>query len=139
MDGQADAPVLTCQETLPLGDAVRRSSSEPSLPDFDARGQFSADETYNGPLSDIHRPSVEVEVLTIPHRGGRRRKVEPYPFSTIKVAWEVADGLQGESFLIPDDHHPKRHIAVARKRYGPAGKTFETRVVPGGVRVWRKS
>jgi hypothetical protein len=81
---------------------------------------------------------IAVEVRSIPNRGGRRRKQERYPFSLIKVARKVNGGLEGESFFIPDCDFPERHIAVARKRYGPGWK-FETRRADGGVLVWRKS
>jgi len=140
---------LIGQEALPLGDGLqRRPSQGRSLAKDDvldlapAPAPEPTPKPASEPCSELGNPpggaAVSVEVLAIPNRGGRRRKVERYPFATIKASRIVDGVLEGESFFIPEEEQPKRHIAVARKRYGP-GRKFETRIVPGGVRVWRKS
>ncbi len=131
------------QEILQLGDALHRGKRERPLSAVEAIVEpGSARENSVPSENQGQQPAVavavEVEVVGIPSRGGRSRKPEKYPFSVIKVARRVDGAMEGESFFIPDCDHPKRAIAVARKRYGP-GMTFDTRTVPGGVRVWRKS
>jgi hypothetical protein len=42
---------------------------------------------------------------------------------------------EGPSFLIPEADDPVKVLAAARKRH--KGKTFLSRKVAGGVRVWR--
>jgi hypothetical protein len=127
------------QEELSSRDGLQRGKRMQSiLADHKVDRSASAQRPSFPPQNQEEYPPVGVEVRSIPNRGGRRRQPERYPFSSINVARKVNGGLEGESFFIPDCDLPQRHIAVARKRYGP-GRKFETRRADGGVLVWRKS
>lgn len=127
------------QEVLPLGDGLQRGTRvNKNRPVPEGSEPSPSREAADAPERHDSSGSVPIEVLPIPNRGGRHAKEELYPFGSIEVATCVDGQLKGQSFFIPDVEHPKRHLAVARKRYR-GERTFWARPWPGGMRVWRKS
>jgi hypothetical protein len=79
---------------------------------------------------------VPVAWRSLPGRGGRPRREERYPFSSLEPVLTREDGSsEGPSFLIPEGDNPNSKLSIGR-RQNP-GKTFVSRAVPGGVLVWR--
>jgi hypothetical protein len=132
------------QENLPLGDGLQRrlpgndASSPESAKPGEVTEHLGGDSAIDPVPSRAQDTPVEVEVRTVPNRGGRRPSVEQYPFGSISVARMVDGSLEGESFFIPDHDHPLRKMAAARKRHRP--KTFFSRTDKerGGLWVWRQ-
>lgn len=103
--------------------------------DGNGNGKTSGTGTNNAAPKDVN--GVLIETVPVPGRGGRQMSAEKYPFAALTPAVKQADGsMVGPSFLIPanSDDKPENVLAAARKRH--TGKTFISRKVDGGVRVW---
>jgi hypothetical protein len=80
---------------------------------------------------------IVIETFMVPGRGGRPQQAEEFPFGDLDPVEKKNGELVGPSFLIPDDKSPDKALAAARKRH--KGKTFMSRKMEGGVRIWRKA